>query len=151
MLLLALLATARADDTFWVGETLVHYGELVDRGAVKGRTGRLLVRGDASVVASQPGVRKVEPLRGGLLRVQVSGDDLAVARGLRGVPGIAHATPDLLLPLVPAALSRAMVEAVVAAGGTPIYSELPGVGHDSWTAAYRNPAVLDWLFAQRRR
>jgi predicted peptidase len=52
---------------------------------------------------------------------------------------------------VPAALSRAMVEAVVAAGGTPIYSELPGVGHDSWTAAYRNPAVLDWLFAQRRR
>jgi predicted peptidase len=44
-----------------------------------------------------------------------------------------------------------MVEAVVTAGGTPIYSELPGVGHDSWTAAYRNPAVLDWLFAQRRR
>ncbi|MGI9178508.1 MAG: prolyl oligopeptidase family serine peptidase [Pirellulales bacterium] len=54
-------------------------------------------------------------------------------------------------PLVPVALSRSMIEAIVAAGGAPIYSELPGVGHDSWTPAYRNPAVLDWLFSQRRR
>ena len=54
-------------------------------------------------------------------------------------------------PLVPVALSRSMIAALKAAGGTPIFSELPGVGHDSWTPAYRNPAVLDWLFAQRRR
>jgi subtilisin family serine protease len=38
------------------------------------------------------------------LRVRVSGDDLAVARGLRGVAGVEHVTPDLVLPLVPAAL-----------------------------------------------
>jgi predicted peptidase len=24
------------------------------------------------------------------------------------------------------------------------------VGHDSWTPAYRDPFVLDWLFTQRR-
>jgi predicted peptidase len=45
--------------------------------------------------------------------------------------------------------SRSMIAAVKAAGGSPKYSELPGVGHDSWTPAYRDPAVLDWLFAQR--
>ncbi|MEI6240348.1 MAG: PHB depolymerase family esterase [Planctomycetia bacterium] len=49
---------------------------------------------------------------------------------------------------VPVARSRGMIEAVRAAGGSPKYSELPGVGHDSWTPAYRDPAVLDWLFAQ---
>lgn len=104
MLLFALLATAHADDTFYAGDALVHYEALLARGAVKGRTGRLLVRGDAAVVAAQPGVRTVEVLRGGLLRVRVSGDDLAVARGLRGVSGVEHVTPDLVLPLVPAAL-----------------------------------------------
>jgi predicted peptidase len=77
------------------------------------------------------------------------GGDAAVAGRLVALPlWCFHGSDD---PLVPAELSRAMVEAVVTAGGAPIYSELPGVGHDSWTAAYRNPAVLDWLFAQRRR
>jgi predicted peptidase len=77
------------------------------------------------------------------------GGDAAVAGRLVALPlWCFHGSDD---PLVPAELSRSMIAAVVAAGGTPIYSELPGVGHDSWTPAYRNPAVLDWLFAQRRR
>jgi predicted peptidase len=50
--------------------------------------------------------------------------------------------------VVPVERSRRMIEAVRAAGGNPKYSELPGVGHDSWTPAYRDPTVLDWLFAQ---
>ncbi len=51
---------------------------------------------------------------------------------------------------VPVRRSRDMVAAVIAAGGRPIYSELPGVGHDSWTPAYRDRFILDWLFSQRR-
>lgn len=51
---------------------------------------------------------------------------------------------------VPVDRSRIMVKAVRDAGGRPIYSELAGVGHDSWTPAYRDPFVLDWLFAQHR-
>lgn len=50
--------------------------------------------------------------------------------------------------VVPVERSRSMVGAVRAAGGSPKYSELPGVGHDSWTPAYRDPVVLEWLFAQ---
>lgn len=52
--------------------------------------------------------------------------------------------------VVPVERSRSMIAAIRAAGGEPKYSELPGVGHDSWTPAYRDPAVLDWLFAQRK-
>jgi predicted peptidase len=51
--------------------------------------------------------------------------------------------------VVPVERSRTMIAAVRAAGGSPKYSELPGLGHDSWTPAYRDPAVLDWLFAQK--
>lgn len=46
--------------------------------------------------------------------------------------------------------SRSMIAAMEAAGGAPRYTEYAGVGHDSWTPAYRDPAVLDWLFAQRK-
>ena len=38
-----------------------------------------------------------------------------------------------------------------AAGGKPKYTELPGVGHDSWTPAYHGPDnLLAWLFAQTK-
>jgi predicted peptidase len=46
--------------------------------------------------------------------------------------------------------SRQMIEALKAAGGEPKYTEYPGVGHDSWTATYKNQEFHDWLFAQRR-
>ena len=53
--------------------------------------------------------------------------------------------------VVPVERSREMIAALVAAGGQPRYTELPGVGHDAWTPAYTGPdSVLPWLFAQRR-
>lgn len=52
--------------------------------------------------------------------------------------------------VIPVECSRGMVAAVKAAGGKPRYTELPGVGHDSWTAAYHNREMLDWFFQQRR-
>jgi len=30
------------------------------------------------------------------------------------------------------------------------YTEYSTMYHDIWTATYYNPAVLEWLFAQRR-
>jgi predicted peptidase len=46
--------------------------------------------------------------------------------------------------------SQEMVEALKSAGASPKYTEYPGVGHDSWTATYKNPEVTDWLFEQNR-
>lgn len=47
--------------------------------------------------------------------------------------------------------SRHLLAAFLAAGGDARLTELPGVGHDAWDAAYRNPEIIAWLFAQKRR
>ena len=43
-----------------------------------------------------------------------------------------------------------MIDAIKAAGGNPLFSEYPYLGHDSWTTAYGEPEFLPWLFTQRR-
>lgn len=53
---------------------------------------------------------------------------------------------------VPVERSRRMIEAIRTSGGKPKYTELPGVGHNSWIQAYREPGnVLQWMFEQRRK
>lgn len=47
--------------------------------------------------------------------------------------------------------SRDMIEALKAAGGTPKYTEYPGVTHNSWTATYSDPELFEWMFSQLRR
>jgi predicted peptidase len=46
--------------------------------------------------------------------------------------------------------SREMIAALKAAGATPKYTEYPGVGHDSWSATYKNPEFYTWLFEQQK-
>jgi predicted peptidase len=46
--------------------------------------------------------------------------------------------------------SRNMVAALKKAGGSPKYTEYPGVGHDSWVPASKEPELLPWLFRQTR-
>ena len=76
------------------------------------------------------------------------GGDIATATRIARLPiWCFHGDAD---DAVPVERSRQMIAAVKAAGGKPRYSELPGVGHDSWTPAYRDPAVLEWLFDQSR-
>lgn len=54
-------------------------------------------------------------------------------------------------PTVPVAQTRDMIQAIRAAGGAPRYTEYPEAGHDSWTAAYRDPALVEWMLGARRR
>jgi predicted peptidase len=51
---------------------------------------------------------------------------------------------------VPVDESRGVVEALKALNVPVKYSELPGVGHNSWDAAYRDPEVATWLLAQKK-
>ena len=51
---------------------------------------------------------------------------------------------------VPVAESRAMAAALAQAGAKGGYTEYLGVGHNSWDAAYADPGLWIWLFAQRR-
>jgi predicted peptidase len=83
----------------------------------------------------------VAPICGG-------GDELYADR-LANVPVWAwHGDAD---EVVPVAKSRRMIDAIRAAGGTPKYTELADVGHDSWTPAYTDPnGLVPWMFSQRR-
>ena len=51
---------------------------------------------------------------------------------------------------VPVTESRKMIAAIKAAGGNPRYTEFKGVGHDVWLHAFKEPDLVDWVFAQRR-
>lgn len=75
-----------------------------------------------------------------------------------GDPAQAHRLADLPLQawhgaddrLVPPRASREMVEAVRTAGGEVRWTELEGVGHASWVAAYAEEAAPVWMLARRR-
>jgi predicted peptidase len=72
-----------------------------------------------------------------------------LAGRLRDLPiWIVHGDAD---PVVPVSESRNVNAALVALDADVHYRELPGVGHDSWDDAYRDPGFPAWLFAQRRR
>jgi predicted peptidase len=47
-------------------------------------------------------------------------------------------------------VSRKVVEELKKAGGKPRYTEYPGTGHNCWEKAYRDPELIEWLFAQSR-
>ncbi len=83
----------------------------------------------------------------GIAPVCGNGDPATVCQA-RGVPVRAyHGELDTVVPL---ALHQASVDALRACGGTVSFTVYPGVGHDSWTPAYRDPGLLPWLLAQRR-
>ncbi len=50
----------------------------------------------------------------------------------------------------PVDASRAILAAIQAEGGNPLYTEYPNVGHDAFRWAYTEPALVEWLFAQNR-
>ena len=75
--------------------------------------------------------------------------------GAKGVKGMA-AVPFWIFHggadnVVPASLSKAMADALKAAGGRVKHTEYPGVAHNSWTRAYNTPELWEWLFAQKKK
>lgn len=52
--------------------------------------------------------------------------------------------------VVPVKKSEEMIKALKKAGGAPKFTVYPEAGHDSWTAAYEDPAFFEWLLRQER-
>ncbi|MFQ5806758.1 MAG: alpha/beta hydrolase-fold protein [Phycisphaerae bacterium] len=76
------------------------------------------------------------------------GGDSADADRLARVPiWCFHGEADAVVPVQ---RSREMVTAVRGAGGRVRYTELRGVPHNCWDAAYGDPEVIAWMLAQRR-
>ncbi|QDT96523.1 carboxylesterase family protein [Gimesia aquarii] len=62
---------------------------------------------------------------------------------------VVHGDADQIIPV---SASRDMVDALQKAGGCPIYKELRGVTHNSWTHAYTYQSdMLTWLFKQEKK
>lgn len=76
------------------------------------------------------------------------GGDPAQATKFASVPmWIAHGAIDAAVPLE---RSLDMYQALKRAGAHPGLSVYPDTGHFSWVAAYTDPYVMEWLFAQRK-
>jgi predicted peptidase len=98
---------------------------------------------------------------GGTWHILAHRSDLFAA----GVPVAAGATADdpaaaLKVPVwnfhgdadqtVSVEISRTRISALRKAGGAPLYTEYPGVGHNACDWAFTEPALIDWLFAQKK-
>jgi len=76
----------------------------------------------------------------------------------RGVPTLANRLKDMPIwvfhgetdEVVPADESRRMTEALKKLDNDVKLTLYPGIGHDSWTQTYDNPALYDWLLAHSR-
>ena len=77
------------------------------------------------------------------------GTDVSKAKEIASVAfWVFHGGAD---PVVKPELSRDAVKALKEAGATVKHTEYPGVGHNSWSKAYKEPELVDWLFAQKRK
>ncbi|RXK47520.1 carboxylesterase family protein [Aquirufa rosea] len=52
--------------------------------------------------------------------------------------------------VVPVKHSREAVAALKEAGAQPIYTEYPGVNHNSWDNAFKEPELLPWIFSHKK-
>jgi predicted peptidase len=77
------------------------------------------------------------------------GGDPAQARKIKDLPiWVFHGAKDRV---VPPRLSEAMVKALKGAGAKNVkYTLYPDAGHDSWTEAYNDPKLWEWLLEQKR-
>ena len=96
------------------------------------------------------------PVCGGLFR---RGQPLETTRGQDPYSATAERTKAIPMWIfhgdldasVPVSESRQMAAALWARKAPVKYTEYPGVGHNSWDAAYSEPGLLKWMLAQRRR
>jgi len=97
----------------------------------------------------------IVPICGGILMPQISRQqspddtkpytDAADKIGNKTPVWIFHGSAD---EAVPVAESQRMAAAMKALGGEVHYTEVPGVGHNSWDKAYTETEMLTWLFSK---
>ena len=73
----------------------------------------------------------------------------ATANALKDLPiWVFHGAQDDVVPLT---RSEAMVRAIEQLGGQVRFTIYPETGHDSWTKAYNDPNLYDWLLEHKRQ
>jgi len=94
------------------------------------------------------GAAPQHPPVGGDLAPPFRGSAAELAPALARLPIWAfHGEVDDVVPL---AATLELVAATQRAGGSPTVTIVPGAGHNSWDAAYRNPQLAEWMLQQAR-
>jgi predicted peptidase len=76
------------------------------------------------------------------------GGDPSKAKRIAHIPAwVFHGGKDRTVPIEN---SKKMVEALKKDGGNPKLTIYPEAGHDSWTQAYNDPKLYEWLLQQKR-
>ncbi len=76
------------------------------------------------------------------------GGNPADAEKLKNLPiWVFHGAKDSVVPI---ARSEQMVEAIKAGGGNVEFTIYPEVDHNSWTEAYADPKLYEWLLKHKR-
>lgn len=89
-----------------------------------------------------------QPERFAALAVASGGGNPVEICRLKDTPvWIAHGAKD---DIIPVAWSQGMAHRLERCGGHPRLSIDPDAGHDAWTKFFADPALYDWLLAQRR-
>jgi predicted peptidase len=74
--------------------------------------------------------------------------DFFMVRRLSSVPVWAfHGAQD---PAVPIAKTQELIDSLKTTGAKPRFTVYPDAGHDSWTQAYDDPELWDWLQKQKK-
>lgn len=53
--------------------------------------------------------------------------------------------------VVPSLYSKSIMEALIREGVEPRFSLYPAVGHDSWTSAFAEPNLFDWIYGHSKK
>lgn len=100
--------------------------------------------GTSAVVSLQPErFAAAVPVCGGMVKTTPA----MLERVARIPHWLFHGDADTIIPVEE---SRSLAALLRSAGAEVRYTEYPGVGHNSWDAAYRDPALMPWMLAQRR-
>lgn len=88
-------------------------------------------------------------LENSLVVPEADGDTFVVlADRLERVPlWVFHGDEDAVIPVED---SRRLIAELQSRGAPARYTELPGVGHNAWDAAYQSTEAIEWLFNHRR-
>lgn len=86
-----------------------------------------------------------EPKRWSALVPVAGGGDPSWASSLKDTPIWAFQGAND--QVVPASATRQMIDAIRAAGGHPLDSEVPDMGHDVWKVAYNDNHLYEWMLA----
>jgi predicted peptidase len=132
---------------WWDAEELTAFVDYLET-KYKLDPGRLYVTGLSMGGFGTWGLAIRNPGRFAAIAPVCGGGEAEKAHLIKDVPAwVVHGDAD---PVVPLAASKAMVEALRAAGGTPRFDVIPGGGHDVWTAFYGRDDLYEWLLSHRK-